>query len=164
MSDINYDRLETRYPLPQLSVYLAGPIRGLTYNDSLDWRSKVSGELYSAGIVPFSPMRHKEFLKDKKSLPYSDESNVLSSTKGIMTRDRLDVMRCDLVFANFLGADKVSIGTIIELGWADAFRKPVVIVMEEDNIHRHAMIDQIPGFIVTTLDDGIDIVKRVLLP
>ena len=74
------------------------------------------------------------------------------------------VMRSNLVFVNFLGADKVSIGTAIELGWADAFRKPVVIVMEEDNIHRHAMIDQIPGYIVTTLDDGIDIVRRVLLP
>jgi hypothetical protein len=99
MTDIFAQQIESRYSLPAPTVYLAGPIRGLSYDTSQDWRGWAGMIFYNVGILPFSPMRHKHFLKDKTSMPYSDESNVLASAKGIMTRDRSDVMRCDLVEA-----------------------------------------------------------------
>ena len=71
-------------------------------------------------------------------------------------------MRCDMVLMNLLGATKVSIGSMIELGWADAFRKPVVLVIEEGNCHMHAIVQEIAGFIVPTLDQGIEVVKSIL--
>ena len=74
------------------SVYLAGPIRGLTYGATSDWRKEVQKELLAAGIISFSPMRHR-FEKVDTEMPYSDEGSVLSSTKGIMTRDRLGIER-----------------------------------------------------------------------
>jgi len=148
------------------SIYLAGAIRGLSYGGAVDWRNEVKTAMAPCNIVCYSPMRHKEFMERESNgaMPYSFELDVLTSSKGIMTRDRMDVMNADLIFVNLLGTDKVSIGTMIELGWADAFRKPVVIAMEENNIHRHAMVDQIPGFIVTSLHEAIDVTKNILMP
>jgi hypothetical protein len=36
-----------------------------------------------------------------------------------MTRDRFDATRCDVLLVNLLGAERVSIGTMMEVAWAD---------------------------------------------
>lgn len=63
---------------------------------------------------------------------------------------------------NLVGAERVSIGTMIEAGWADAFRKPVVLAIEEGNMHHHAMLEHISGWIVSDLDQAIDVTKALL--
>jgi hypothetical protein len=51
----------------------------------------------------------------------------------------------------------------MEIAWADANRIPSVIVMEpEDNLHDHAMINECTGFRVSTIREGIEIVKAIL--
>lgn len=144
-------------------VYLAGPIAGLQYGDSTSWREYVAGCMPEQ-IKTASPLRGKLYLANETHIQDSYEQYALSSRKGITARDRMDVMRCDMVLINFAGADKVSMGTCIEVGWADAWRKPMVIVMDETNIHYHAMIRECAGFVVPTLEEAINIVKRVLLP
>lgn len=153
------------------TVYLAGPITGLTYDDGNEWREVVQNDLAAAGIAAFSPLRAKNFLReigvlDSAGTPDSAYIglNPLSEPKGITTRDRRDCMGCDLVLMNLLGAERISVGTMIEAGWADAARKPVVVAMEEDNIHRHAMLNEVAGFIVPTLEEAVAVVKAVLLP
>lgn len=152
------------------SVYLAGPITGLTYDDGQDWREYAKQQL-APEVDAFSPLRAKPYLRalgvlDNAGTPDSAYLglNALSEPQGITTRDRFDCMGRSMVLVNFLGAKTVSIGTCIELGWADAARRPVVIVMEEDNVHRHAMVNQIGGFIVPTLENALTICKAVLLP
>jgi nucleoside 2-deoxyribosyltransferase len=154
------------------SVYLAGPITGLTYDGGSEWREDAVDEFEECGIDAYSPLRCKQYLrafgelsaKDQTGAYNYDGAHPLSSDKGIMARDRNDVLRRDMVLANFLGAERISIGTCIEVGWADAFRKPVVLVMEDDNIHRHAMMEEAAGFRVHTMVEAIEIVKAVLLP
>lgn len=153
------------------SVYLAGPITGLTYDDAEDWRDFAKEDLAHVDIDAFSPLRVKGYLRafgelDAAGNPNSNYIGVhpLSNPEGIMARDRNDVGSRDMVLANFLGAERISVGTCIEVGWADAWRKPIVAVMEEDNVHRHAMLNQACGFIVPTLEDALEIVKAVLLP
>ena len=153
------------------SVYLAGPITGLTYDEGQDWREIARKELADVGIEAYSPLRAKKHLRalgvlDNAGRPDSAYLglNPLSEPQGITTRDRFDCMGRDMVLANFLGATTVSIGTCIELGWADAARRPIVAVMEEDNIHRHAMVNTVAGFIVPTLEDALTVCKAVLLP
>jgi hypothetical protein len=51
----------------------------------------------------------------------------MSKPKGLTTRDRWDAMRCDVLLVNLLGATKVSIGTVLEFGWADAMDIPIVV-------------------------------------
>lgn len=153
------------------SVYLAGPITGLTYDDGSEWRDNVHFELQQFGIQAFSPLRAKRHLRaigvlDAAGTPDSAYLglNPLSEPKGITTRDRFDCTRCDMLLLNLFGAKHVSIGSMIEAGWADAARRPVVVVMEEDNVHRHAMLNEIAGFIVPTLEDAIEVVMAVLIP
>jgi len=152
-------------------VYLAGPITGLTYDDGNDWRVSVADELASVGIIGWSPLRAKHFLReigvlDAAGTPDSAYIglNPLSEPKGIMTRDRFDTTRSDMVLMNLIGATRVSIGTMIEAGWADAARVPLVVAMEPDNIHRHAMLNEAAGFIVPTLEEAVAVIKAVLLP
>ena len=61
-------------------------------------------------------------------------------------------------------ATEISIGTMIEYGWADAFRKPIITVMEnEGNVHDHNFVKELSGFVVEELDEGIFIAKSILL-
>ena len=141
-----------------MRVYLAGPISGTSYGDSTEWRRIATLGIYPHQAV--SPMRGKTYLSSEDAIADSYDTP-LSCSKGIITRDRWDVMRCDILLANVLGARKVSIGTMMELAWADAFRKPVVLVMEEGNPHDHAFVREIAGFWLADLDAAVDIVKQL---
>jgi hypothetical protein len=144
-------------------LYLAGPITGLSYGESTDWRAEVAAKL-PPHIKAVSPMRGKTYLAQRTSIADSYEEIVLSSQKGITCRDRFDVLRCDMILVNFLGAQKVSIGSVMEIAWADAFRKPIVLVMESQSVHDHAMIREVSGFIVPTLGEAITLVGAIFSP
>jgi nucleoside 2-deoxyribosyltransferase len=149
---------------PNFLVYLAGPIAGCTYGECTDWREGVR-RAAPASIHTLSPMRGKQRLKEIEAgstIKGVYEQNPLTSAKGINTRDFNDVRRADAVFVNFLGAKKVSIGTVMEIAWARAFSKPVVCVMESDNVHRHTMLEYACGYIVETLDEGVEVLATIL--
>lgn len=145
------------------TVYLAGPITGLTFDNATDWRMQAQGFLASRGIQGVSPMRAKEYLRDVGALAalgYQDKP--LSSPKGIVTRDRWDCTNADVVLVNLLGAERVSIGTMMELAWADSARIPIVLIMDEGNVHDHGMVREVAGFIVGTLAEGLDLTAAIL--
>ena|SRR3990167_2407105 len=151
-------------------LYLSGPLAGISYDEAVDWRKYVASKLAS-DIVTLSPMRGKSYLSKEKTLVnYKYENSILSNSRAITTRDRNDVMNCDMVLVNFLGAKTISIGSVIEIGWADSFRKPVVMVANRflsdrssiRNIHEHPIIDEIVGFRTDNLDDAINVVNCVL--
>lgn len=154
-------------------IYLAGAITGLTHDESVDWRDYVKGQLrydsdgVPTGLVGYSPMRAKDYLKSAGVLSGKADAYdeyVLSSAKGITARDSWDVATSDLIFVNLLGSEKVSIGTVLEIGMAYAARKPIVAAIEQDNVHRHVMLDTMVPWIVDDLDYAIDIAKAILLP
>jgi len=145
-------------------VYLAGAITGATYEECTTWREDVAKELRAHDIQCASPLRNKEYLSNQaeRELKDSYEGYLFSTPKAVVTRDRYDVTTCDMLFVNFLGAKRVSIGTILEIAWADSRRIPIVIVMEDNNLHQHAMIREIAGFVVPSIKDGIEIVKAIM--
>lgn len=99
--------------MSNLLVYLAGPITGLTWGESTDWREYVKNY-----ISTLSPLRGKQRLREiAGNIPIMDsyEDHPLTTAKGINTRDYNDVKRADAIFVNFLGAKKVSIGTVMEI-------------------------------------------------
>lgn len=148
-------------------IYLAGPISGLTYDGAVDWRNTVKETLDDASkgqIQCLSPMRHKDYLLNESKIK-DDYEQILSSQRGITARDRFDSTRCDLLFVNFLGAKKVSIGTVLEIAWADSQRIPIVLVMEdENNPHEHSMVRELCPFRVNNLEEGIEIAYKILMP
>jgi nucleoside 2-deoxyribosyltransferase len=144
-------------------VYLAGPISGLTYDDGQGWRGYVTTRLAERGIEGFSPLRAKGYLRSKGIIEQGYEDTPLSTDHGITTRDRWDVQTADAVLFNLLGASRVSIGTMIEYGWADANRHPIITVIEpKGNVHEHPMLRDVTGFRVSTLEEGIEILDRIL--
>jgi nucleoside 2-deoxyribosyltransferase len=144
------------------TVYLAGPITGASYGEATEWRSLVIAALPRADV--FSPMRAKDYLVGRESMADSYAEFALSTPKAVVTRDRFDSTRCDLLFANLLGAERVSIGTVMEIAWADARRTPIVLVMEDNGLHDHAMLREVAGWVVPTVDAAIGITNAVLFP
>lgn len=144
------------------TVYLAGPITGCSYGGATEWRQYVADRLPDY-ILPVSPMRGKQYLGAEEKIGLSYEQYPLSCKKGITCRDRHGIMSCDAVLMNFLGAKTVSIGTAIEVGWADMLRKPIIVVMEKDNPHAHPIIEECAGFILDNLDEAIHVVTAVLM-
>ncbi len=154
--------------MSKAKVYLAGPITGLTYQGATDWREYMV-KRFEPNIAAMSPMRGKDYLAAMPGLiggspeeTYMKE--VISSQRGILGRDRNDVKTADAILMNVLGAKIVSIGTMIEAGWADAYRIPVVLVIEsgKENIHNHVMLDGLATYRVDNLDAAEHLI-RVLL-
>jgi hypothetical protein len=58
-------------------------------------------------------------------------------------------------------APRVSLGSTVELAWCDAYRRPLILVMEESgNIHdTTAHFRQLASHHVTTIEEGIEVAK-----
>jgi len=147
------------------SVYLAGPITGLTYQEGIGWRDYAQAKFAEYEIQAFSPLRAKRYLQGHGTLDSGYLGvHPLSTPAGILARDRNDCTKRDFVLANLTGADRVSIGTVMEIAWADLARIPTCVVMEESgNVHDHAMITGCVGFRTADLDQAIEIVAANLL-
>lgn len=144
-------------------IYLAGPISGLDYKESTDWRQYVIDNL-DPTIEGLSPLRKKEYLKNQGILSGQFPDWPLSTQRGIFARDRFDCHRADLVFINLLGAKTISIGTCLEIAWASQANIPIVLAMKNNNIHEHPMIREACPFIVDDLNSAIALVHSILLP
>jgi len=144
------------------TIYLCGPIAGISYKEATNgWRSEISNYL-DADIKTISPMRGKDHLKDVESFEKRGnyDTNINSTGKAIITRDYFDVKNCDLILANFLGAERVSIGSCFELAWAYAMQKPVVLVIDEKNIHIHDFVLETCGYITHDLRKACDSINK----
>ncbi len=144
-------------------TYLAGPMTGLDYKESIGWREYVAQALDSSTLKTLSPLRCKKFLEYEGTLHALGYSgNVMTTTRAVMARDRFDCTRCDVLFVNLLDAKQISIGTAIEMGWANLKQIPIVCIMEEGNVHEHAILSETIDFRVDMVDKGIEVVKAIL--
>ena len=150
-------------------IYLAGPITGLTYGDArFGWREAFN-EMLPDHIHGISPMRGKDYLEKELNLmggPDMYPEHLISTPSGIVCRDRNDVLTSDAIVACFLGADRASLGTCIEFGWADAWRKPIIMVTEggAEDIHWHGMLTEMAGYVTPSLEEAAQIVSQLLTP
>lgn len=144
-----------------MKVYLAGPISDLTFEVANSWREVATEALHKEGVEALSPLRtgDKEFTGPGGVRVTGETLDIgpMFTDRGIMVRDHWDVSRCDAVLIYLLHAEIVSIGTSMELAWAYAYRKPVVVVMEkEGNLHDHPMIREAIDYRVSNLEDAIE--------
>lgn len=141
-------------------VYLAGPITGESWGGANAWREYAREILEERGVRVLSPLRNKGYLANETSIQMSYD-HVMSSEKAIVMRDLYDVQTCDALLVNFLGATEKSTGTIAEIGAASILHKPIVVVMEEDNVHQHPFV-RVPSIVVNDLDLGIWLVGSIV--
>lgn len=145
------------------SVYLCGPITGLTPSEATGWRRTVAEALAGKAEV-IDPMRGAV---DRTRRCSSEETREMSLQRRLhgkrtVARDRRDVQRSSVVLACFLGAKTASIGAVGEIFWADAMGKPVVVVREKENLHNHDMLNEIASWIFEDLGRAIEHVKTLL--
>lgn len=134
-------------------IYLAGPMTGHSFDEANDWRRDATGALAMVEIETLSPMRGESYL----------QPGTIPHTPGIPARDRNDIATCDAVLMNLLEmGSRVSIGTMIELGWADMLRKPVILVRRADCLSQHVMVNAMLSWDVRTLNEGIELAADVV--
>lgn len=160
----------------QNRVYLCGPISGLTADGAREWRGaaehllkhKFDTELYGRRmavgdrpVTVLSPMRFKSKLPAGALPPEGfNDLGPLYTNRGIFGRDRNDVRTSDVILAYFAGAERVSIGSVMELGWADAWNIPVVAVL--DPLHDHVFVKQVATALCKDLDEAVESVLSIL--
>lgn len=131
-------------------VYLAGPISGLSYTEAQAWKHPFYSMLDD--VVTFrDPMRGKEILASMAVIQKSYEQlGPLFTAQGIGSRDMGDVRSADAVLAYVYPGIPVSAGMLIEIGWATAWNKPVVVFAPnpEEKILNHAFFKGLQGIYV----------------
>lgn len=139
-----------------MKVYLAGPMTGAE-DDGNDWRQYARIALSSAGISALLPNIAKT---------YQSEFHVTreGAAKVLTQRDKWFTTGCDVVLVNFEPSDQTgfaSIGTCIELGWANEAGVPIVAVLPQHNVHVHPMVESLLFHRTATLDDAINFVRAL---
>jgi len=149
-------------------VYLSGPMLGLKNSDAKSWRDKAKDD-FDPGIITLDPMRGKEDIPNDEVLSESYNQGLITNQRAIYSRDKYDVVvLADALLVNLLqGKDRVSIGTMFEMAWADGAPKhiPIVTVMQnKGNIHDHPFVREVSAWIVDNMKDAIYILNTILLP
>ena len=142
-----------------MKIYLAGPITGCSYKGCSEWRESLTSELTALGFQVFSPLHGEVHLKLKRNIPSVGIDEILTS-HAIVARDRFYVLSSDVLLVNLLEAKRVSIGSVMEMGWAFMANKLIITVMEKNNnIHHHAFILEATTLMCSSLEEAINHLK-----
>ena len=150
------------------TVYLAGPITGLTHDQArYGWRQKFD-YLMPAHILCASPMRGKEFLQDHGILSSGDDypDHAMATSEGITTRDYNDVKTSDAMVTCYTESNNTpSLGTAVEYGYAWSHQVPIIAVGPADEVNiRHLMLKRMMAYRVDTIEEAAVIVTHLLTP
>jgi len=142
------------------TVYLCGPITGLTYDQATEEREELVRRFAEHKVEALSPMRGKIFFLENRAqiIEAKGYDNVIATDKAIINRDRNDVKSCGAMVADLRGCKRVSIGSMVEFGWADAYRIPIITVMTEgfsDDPHDHAFVHGLSTYVVHDMEEAI---------
>lgn len=145
------------------TVYLAGPIAGCDLYEANEWRAYVNGRLDQHGIRGISPLRCEPLIGERYATGYDDPR--FGTPRAIASKNFLDVQMCDMTLCYLpaeLNRRRLSVGTVLELGWAHALRKPTILVSDYDFLTEHPVVQANAGWILPKLDDAIEVIIGVL--
>ena len=145
-----------------MKVYLGGYIYrgkdGETLKKCFAWRKQIIDFYadYKGARYPIDflcPLNSNEADSiDEKGL----HSNL--SHNMIVAKDRLAVENADIIITNLntFGETRPPIGTISELVWASEFRKPVIVITDEDQYAEHPFIKTFASVIVPNVEKMLE--------
>ena len=159
------------------TVYLAGPIRGLTMKEAVGWR-RFARERIEAITDPWSSLQPYKVIDPTADWnPGCDlmESNVVlkdelqgdarfragNTFDQEFARDRVDVTSCDYLLANFFNAKAFSIFSVMEVAWAFQASRHVILVIGCDTfgdlskVYDHPALKKCASFIAEDLTEAI---------
>ena len=143
-------------------VYLAGPILGCTKGEANDWRHQVSAALIDHGIIAISPLRCEPLFGERYTEGSMDPR--FGTPRAISSKNRHDVQNCSITLAYLpleMGPN-ISLGTIGEIFWADAYDKQVILVSDHPKIIAHPVLDAAVDWKLGTLEEAVDVIIGVV--
>ena len=143
-------------------VYLCGTITQDPKH--LEWRKRAEIDLTACDIGTINPVRGKSPSDWRKDGLDSIQPTIYDNG-GFVPRDERDVRRCDAMLVCFKDkGDRQSIGTWVEVGWAQMLNIPFVIVSTLPEVVKHPFISRKAARVCDTLDDAITYLKFLLQP
>lgn len=136
-----------------MNIYLAHPISGLTSEETFKYFDNVSN-LLGKHFKVLSPMNGKDYLRNTGELKASGYKNPISNDHAIFQRDTWMVSQSDIVFCDFAGCNKISIGCCMELAIASWLNKHTIVVMDKSNVHYHAFILESADIVFETFGEA----------
>ena len=138
------------------TVYLAGPITGLTYEQATIWRNNAKTVLRSKGYRCIDPMEGEA---DTLNEHHPDLHRRVSE---IVHLDKYYVDQSDIIFVNFEHYDeKMSVGTISELAWAWSNGSIIVAVVPDGCPYDRAWLNVLYTFKCKTYHGALQKVKEI---
>jgi len=145
-------------------VYLAGPIIGFTPDEANSWRDYAQQKLQKYGVEGITPLRGEDMqaaTNDDGVFKPSYNSHIFGNPASIAVKNMYDVYRADCVLA-YLPERSRKIGTLLEVGAAIAYRKPVVIWSDDLHIYEHPILKTYSPWCVDNLNDAIETIVVLL--
>lgn len=145
------------------TVYLAGPILGLGHEEANEWRHAVSFKLAQAGIKGVSPLRCEPIVGPVYQPQYGDP--LFGTARAIASKNLFDTKRCDMVLALLPRPQPgrhQSYGALMEIAWAHALGKPVLLVSDDPDITAHPVVTACASWLLEDLDAAVEVLIGVL--
>ena len=140
-----------------MNIYLAGPISGLTKEEAFGWRDCLKNKLeYLPNVRVFAP-EQVDFLEGHGdgSASYLQEVDRQRGEEAAQ-KDFNAICCSNIVLFNLLYTRKVSVGTLIEMGWAFTLGKYVLVVLQPGTVYDHSFVHWCANRIVETVDEAIE--------
>jgi nucleoside 2-deoxyribosyltransferase len=126
---------------PRHSVYCVRPMTGWSLAEIKKYYIKLAQRLHGMGYRVYHPLLCREEVDSSRIITPRGSTKLPHITdRAIFSRDKWMVREADIVYANFIGAEKASIGSCFEIAWAHILGKHVIIVMDKNNPHRHTFM------------------------
>jgi nucleoside 2-deoxyribosyltransferase len=127
--------------MKNFTIYLAGPITGKGYEEVVSSYAEKTTYFEAIGYNVLCPMTGKSYLRNEIEFKSENYKFPVSTNHAIFERDMWMVSNCDIILADLSNSgERVSIGTMMELAWASLLHKHSVIILPENNVHRHAFV------------------------
>ena len=146
---------------PQFSVYCARPLTGCKYEEIVGYYNRVGSRLNSAGMRVLTPMCAKGCISDGSKVKGQGYKQPTSTNHAIKERDKWMVQNSNVIFVNLIGTTRVSIGSVMELAWADLLGVHAVVVLDEQNIHQHAFVLDCADIVFTTEEEALIYLEKL---
>ncbi|HCA51619.1 MAG TPA: hypothetical protein DEP24_00910 [Mycobacterium sp.] len=159
-------------------VYLAGPILGCTKGEANDWRKYVDDRVSKrlditmppemdcwvrSKIRGISPLRCEPIVGEVYTAIYDDPK--FGTAKAIGVKNLYDTKAADIVLAYLpkpAAGKERSLGTVLEIGWAKAIGKPVIIVTDDPFVQGHPVVQFCADWMLDDLDQAVDVIVGLL--
>jgi hypothetical protein len=147
-----------------MKIYLVHPISGLSYDEVVNYYTeKIKFCRDFLGLEVLCPMTGKNYLRNDPALrSHGYDKYPASTNHAIFSRDKWMVQTADIIYASFIGAKNVSIGSMMELAWASHFGKHTIVVMEPNNIHQHAFVLEAAQVIFNVEKDADEYLEKLV--